>query len=156
MREQLVRGRMPYLVLWGGWCVVLIVHAPTAGRSYDSEDSLCEEWEQAFKQFPKYRLKFLQKISMEDCINYCGFSLLSASYQILPNICLSRLTPYADNIIQELQYGFQGVRSTADYILIYNHWLYILHSWSAGGKMRIRCGTTSALYCIRQYSLWFS
>ena len=112
---------MPYLVLRGGWCDVLIVLVSTEGRSCDSEDSLCEELEQAFKQFPKCLVKFRQKISMEDCINYCGLSLLSASYLLLPNFLVSRLTPYVDNIIQELQYGFQGIRSTGDYILIDNH-----------------------------------
>jgi len=79
-REQLVRDRMLYLGLRGGWCDVLIVLASTEDRRYDSEDILCEELEQAFEQFPKCCVKFLQKISMEDCINYCGLSLLSASY----------------------------------------------------------------------------
>ena len=55
-----------------------------------AQDSLCVELEQAFEQFPKYLVKFLQKISVEDCINYCGLSLLSASYELLPNILLSR------------------------------------------------------------------
>jgi hypothetical protein len=75
-REPLVRDKMLYFVLRGGWCNVLIVHAPTEGKSCDSEDSWCEELEQEFKQFPKYRVKFLQKISMQECINYCGLSLL--------------------------------------------------------------------------------
>lgn len=80
-REQLVRG---------GCCVVQSVLAPTEDKSYDSEDSLCEELEKVFEQFSKYRVKFLQKISIQDCINYCGLSLLSASYQLLSSIVLSR------------------------------------------------------------------
>jgi hypothetical protein len=36
-----------------------------------------------------------------DCSNYQGISLLSASYKILLNILLSRLTPYADEIIED-------------------------------------------------------
>jgi hypothetical protein len=41
-----------------------------------------------------------------DCSNYRGISLLSASYKILSNILLSRLTPYVDGIIGDHQYGF--------------------------------------------------
>jgi hypothetical protein len=96
--------------LRGGCCDVFIVLASTVGISYDTEGSLCKELEQVFEQFPEYHVKFLQKISVEDCVNYCGLSLLSASYQLLPNILLSRLTPYVDNVISELQCGFQGIR----------------------------------------------
>jgi hypothetical protein len=38
-----------------------------------------------------------------DCSNYRGISLLSTSYTILSNILLSRLIPYADEIIGEHQ-----------------------------------------------------
>jgi hypothetical protein len=41
-----------------------------------------------------------------DCCNYPGISLLSTSYKILTNIPLSRLTPYADEIIGDHQCGF--------------------------------------------------
>jgi hypothetical protein len=34
-----------------------------------------------------------------DCSNYCEISLLSASYKIVSNILLSRLSPYVDEII---------------------------------------------------------
>jgi hypothetical protein len=34
-----------------------------------------------------------------DCSNYRGISLLSTSYKIVSNILLSRLIPYADEII---------------------------------------------------------
>jgi hypothetical protein len=40
------------------------------------------------------------------CSNYRGISLLSISYKILSNILLSRLTPYADEIIGDYQCGF--------------------------------------------------
>jgi hypothetical protein len=42
--------------------------------------------------------------------------LLSTSYNILSNILLSRLTPYADEIIGYHQCGFQRNRSTTDQI----------------------------------------
>jgi hypothetical protein len=41
-----------------------------------------------------------------DCSNYRGISLLSTSYKILSNILLTTLTPHADEIIGDHQYGF--------------------------------------------------
>jgi hypothetical protein len=40
-----------------------------------------------------------------DCSNYCVISLPSTSYKVLSNI-LSRLRPYIDEIIGNLQCGF--------------------------------------------------
>jgi hypothetical protein len=51
-----------------------------------------------------------------DCSNYRGISLLSTSYKILSNILLSRLIPYADEIIGDHQCGFRRNRSTTDQI----------------------------------------
>jgi hypothetical protein len=51
-----------------------------------------------------------------DCNNYRGISLLSTSYKILPNILLSRLGPYTDEIIGDHQCGFRLNRSTTDQI----------------------------------------
>jgi hypothetical protein len=51
-----------------------------------------------------------------DCCNYRDISLLSASYKILLNILLATLTPYADEITGDLQYGFWHNRSTTDQI----------------------------------------
>ena len=41
-----------------------------------------------------------------DCNNYRGKSLLPTTYKILSNILLSRLTPYAEEIIGDHQCGF--------------------------------------------------
>jgi hypothetical protein len=41
-----------------------------------------------------------------DCSNYYGISLLSTSYKIVSNILLTRLTPYANEIIGDHQCGF--------------------------------------------------
>jgi hypothetical protein len=49
----------------------------------------------------------MQKDAKTDCSNYRGISLLSTSYKILSNILLSRLTPYADEIIGDHQCGFR-------------------------------------------------
>jgi hypothetical protein len=51
-----------------------------------------------------------------DCSNYRGISLLSTSYKTVPNILLSRLIPYADEIIGDHQCGFRHNRSTTDQI----------------------------------------
>jgi hypothetical protein len=47
-----------------------------------------------------------KKRDKTDCSNYRGISLLSTSYKILSNILLSRLIPYADEIIGDHQHGF--------------------------------------------------
>jgi hypothetical protein len=51
-----------------------------------------------------------------ECSNYRGISLLPTSYKMLSNILLSRLTPYADEIIGYHQCGFRRNRSTIDQI----------------------------------------
>jgi hypothetical protein len=57
-----------------------------------------------------------KKGNKTDCSDYRGISLLSTSYKILSNILLSRLIPYADEIIGDHQCGFQRNRSTSDQI----------------------------------------
>jgi hypothetical protein len=59
---------------------------------------------------------FFKKGDKTDCSNYQGISLLSTTYKILSNILLSRLTPYAEEIIGEYQCGFRHNRSTTDRI----------------------------------------
>jgi hypothetical protein len=46
-----------------------------------------------------------------DCCNCTDISLLSTTYKILSNILLSRLTPYAGEIIGDHKCGFQYKRS---------------------------------------------
>ena len=50
------------------------------------------------------------------CSNYRGISLLPTTYKILSNILLSRLTPYAEEIIGDHRCGFRRNRSTTDHI----------------------------------------
>ena len=52
---------MPYTVLRGRWCNVfgLNAHAAREEKSDDSKDSVCEELEHVFDNFPKYRMKIL-------------------------------------------------------------------------------------------------
>ena len=50
-----------------------------------------------------------------DCNIYRGKSLLPTTYKILSNILLSRLIPYAEEIIGDHQCGFRRNRSTTDH-----------------------------------------
>ena len=52
------------------------------------------------------RVPTYKKGNKTDCNNYRGISLLPRMYKILSNILLSRLTPYAEEIIGEHQCGF--------------------------------------------------
>ena len=57
-----------------------------------------------------------KKGDKRDCSNYRGKSLLPTTYKLLSNILLSRLTPYAAEIIADHQCGFLRNRSTIDHI----------------------------------------
>jgi hypothetical protein len=50
---------MSYITLKSYWRVVILlnVHAPTESKDDDLKDSLYEELEQVFDQFPRYRMK---------------------------------------------------------------------------------------------------
>ena len=48
------------------------------------------------------------------CNNYRGISLLPTTYKVLFNILLSRLIPYAEEVIGGHQCGFRRNRSTTD------------------------------------------
>ena len=56
-----------------------------------------------------------KKGNKTDCSKYRGISLLPTMYKILSNTLLSRLTPYAEEIIRNHQCGFQHNRSTTDH-----------------------------------------
>jgi hypothetical protein len=58
-----------------------------------------------------------KKSNKIDCSNHQDISLLSTSYKILSNILLSRLSQYADTIIENHQCGFQHNRSASAKIL---------------------------------------
>ena len=51
-----------------------------------------------------------------DCSNYRGIQLLPTTYIILFNIFISKLTPYAEEIIGDQHYEFRRGRSTTDHI----------------------------------------
>ena len=63
-----------------------------------------------------YVLNILNMVyTLRDCNNYRGVSLLPTTYKILSNILLSRLIPYAKEIIGDFQCGFRRNRSTIDH-----------------------------------------
>ena len=65
-----------------------------------NKEELPEEWKESII-VPIYK-----KGDKTDCNNYRGISLLPTTYKILSNILLSRLNPYAKEIIEEHQCGF--------------------------------------------------
>jgi hypothetical protein len=60
-RVKFVSDKLSYIVLRGHWCniIVLNVHASSECKSGDGKDSLYEELEQVFYNFPKYHMKIL-------------------------------------------------------------------------------------------------
>jgi len=71
---------------------------------------LPEEWKESVI------LPIYKKGDKTDCSNYTNISLLSTTYRILSNILLSRLTPYADEIIGDHLCGFRHNKSIIDHI----------------------------------------
>jgi hypothetical protein len=74
-----------------------------------NEDEFPEVWKESIT-VPIYK-----KGDKADCINYRGILLLSATYKMLPHILLSRLTPYAKELIGDHQRGFRRNRSATDH-----------------------------------------
>ena len=74
------------------------------------KEKLLEEWKESIIA-PIHK-----KGDKTDCNNYRGISLLPTTYKMLSNILLSRLIPYAKEIIGDYQCGFRHNRSTTDHI----------------------------------------
>jgi len=74
------------------------------------KEKLPEEWKESIT------VPIHKKGDKTDCSNYRGISLLPTTYKILSNILLSRLIPYAKEIIWDHQCGFRHNRSTVDHI----------------------------------------
>ena len=74
------------------------------------KEELPEEWKESIIGPTQ------KKGNKTDCDNYRGISLLPTTYKILSNILLSRLIPYAKEIIGDHRCGFRRNRSTIDHI----------------------------------------
>ena len=69
-----------------------------------------EEWKESII-VPSHK-----KGDKTDCNNYRGMSLWPTTYKIFSNILLSRLIPYAEEVIVDHQCRFRRSRSTTDRI----------------------------------------
>jgi len=76
------------------------------------KEELPEEWKELII------VPIHKKGDKTDCNNYRGISLLPTTYKILSNILLSRLIPYAKEIIGDHQCGFRRNRLTIDHIFL--------------------------------------
>jgi uncharacterized membrane protein YfhO len=63
-----------------------------------------------------FGIRICQRSGRSLSFNYSGISGLSAIYNILSSILLSRFLPYGEEIIVLHQCGFQHNRSTTDHI----------------------------------------
>jgi len=69
-----------------------------------------------------------QKCDKSDYNTYEVISLLSAAYRFLPNILLYTVTPYAQKIIGNSQFGFQCIDHDGSHVVC----------WSDGGGRIVR------------------
>jgi hypothetical protein len=72
---------------------------------------MLEEWKESII------VPIFKKGDKTNCSKYRGISLLTATYKLLSNILLSRLSVYAEEITGDLQCGFRHNRSATYYIL---------------------------------------
>jgi len=99
---------LPELIKAGGRTIFLEIH--NLITSIWKKEELPEEWKESII------LPIHKKGDKTDCNNYRGILLLPTTYKILFNILLSRLIPYAKEIIRDHQCGFRRNRSTIDHI----------------------------------------
>lgn len=76
------------------------------------EESIPEEWTKGII-FPVYK-----KGNKYQCNNYRGITLLNIIYKVFSNVLLQYLTPYAEEILDEVQCGFRQSRGTVDQIFV--------------------------------------
>jgi hypothetical protein len=76
-----------------------------------NKEELPEKWKESII-VPIYK-----KGDETDCSNYRSISLVPTTYKILSTILLSRLIPYAEEIIGDHHCGFGCNRSTTDHII---------------------------------------
>ena len=69
-----------------------------------------DEWKESIK------VTVYKKRDKTDCSNYRGISLFTTTYKVLSNILLSRLTPYAEEVTGDHQFGLRSNMSTTDHI----------------------------------------
>jgi hypothetical protein len=75
-----------------------------------NKEELPDEWKESIK------VTVYKKRDKTDCSNYRGISLFTTTYKVLSNILLSRLTPYAEEVTGDHQFGLRSNMSTTDHI----------------------------------------
>jgi len=75
-----------------------------------NKEELSDEWKESII------VHIYKRGDKTDYNNYRGISLLPTTYKVLSNILLSRLTPYAEDVIGDHQCGFRRNWSTTDHI----------------------------------------
>jgi len=96
------------LIKAGGRTIGLEIHKFII--SIWKKEKLPDEWKESII------VPIHKKGDKTDCNNYRRISLLPTTYKILSNILLSRLIPYAKEIIGDHQCDFRRNRSTIDHI----------------------------------------
>jgi len=86
------------LIKTGGRTIRFVIHKLII--SIWNKEELPEEWKESII------VSIHKKGDKTDCNNYRGISLLPTTYKILSNILLSRLIPYAEEVIGDHQCGF--------------------------------------------------
>ena len=70
-----------------------------------NKEELLEQWQESIT------VSICKRNGKTDCSNYRGITNLSTTFKVLSNILLSRLTPYAEDIIEDHWNGFQCIYS---------------------------------------------
>jgi len=95
------------LIKAGGRTICSAIHKVII--SIWNKEELPEEWKESII------VPICKKRDKTDCNNYRGISLLPTTYKILSNILLSRLIPYAEEVIGDHQCEFRRNRSNTDH-----------------------------------------
>ena len=96
------------------------------------------EQRKEFSTVPIYK-----KGAKRDCSNYRGLSLLSSTYNILSHVVLSRLTPYAEEIIGDHQYD---IDITGQLLIMYS--VFIKYLRENGNTMKQGIAIVSLMHCL--------
>ena len=113
--------------LWGRKCKQCTLCCKCRRRFHKLIYSICNE-EELLEEWKESIVPIYKKGDKTDCSQYRGVSLLSTTYKVLSNILLSRLTPYADEIIGDRQCEFRRNRSHTT-LLSHSIWLHHHPTW---------------------------
>jgi len=100
-----------------------------------NKEELPEEWKESIP------VPICKKGDKTDCSNYRAISHLQTTYKILPNILLSRLTPYAEEIFGYHHCGFRRKSSATDHTICIRQILE---------EMGIQHSSASAVYRLKK------